>query len=541
MTQNRKKLFFVIFACAALFLVGFTLSPAPHAFAVKPLENDYPKIPLTSLHFIGNYSLNDIWNRTGPFQTLDPLSGLIVYAFSLAVMLSGLVAFGALIYAGVMFMFSGAKPQLRADAKKKLWNAFIGIALLLGSVIILNTINPELKILTISTKNKVENFDFLAAPKLDAGSDPVALDSLQYGGVVLFASDKLDGAGGDLNNMSETVLNDIADFLKGAYISKDIANRSKNLEAIKILGNCSINVFGQEDFAGRLSVSDSLVGPNSIINSALRDTKSLNFRNTTCLGHSITAYSDDNYKGHTKIFLTNRDDFKGDTLSGHKGITQTAFNEFNLNDNIVSINFALENAAEAFKASLCANPLGANAQDDCAAFTADMPQLPPSLFKKASSVTFAGGANRQAGLILYKDAGFEDKSEVLIASDRNLQANFIKNNTVSSLAIIGKYKVTLYQEAPDAQWASNKQTLVFDNTGDSLTVINSFSDPNNERQEPIPTRQGGIVRIPDLTKYFISADTDWNDAADAIRIQVPKSIHDAQNLGGICQGDLCDL
>lgn len=548
MIQNRKRLFSFLFVCAVLFLVGFALSHIHYALAdapaptPKPLENDYPKIPLTNLHFVGSYSLNDIWNRTGPFATLDPLSGLIVYAFSLAVMLSGLVAFGVLIYAGVMFMFSGAKPQLRTDAKKKLWNAFMGIALLLGSVVILNTINPELKILTISTRNQVQDLTFLTIPQ-GAGSDSVALDSLQYGGVVLFANkDKLDGAGNNPDNMtngstdrSETLLNNIKGFSAGTYIGE-----KSPLAGIKLLGNCAVTLFSKNGFADT-SAFLSLFQPGITTLPSLADTKSLRFENTACLGNSVTAYSDDNFWGLTKIFLTNRDNFKGDTLSGSKGI-QLVFNDFDLSHNIVSIKLALPNIAKVFTASLCANPLGANAQNDCLTFTADVPQLPVSLLRKASSIVLTGGANRQAGVILYKDTDFGGKSEVLIAEDRNLQANFIGRDTLSSLMIVGKYKITLYKETPNTQWVSADPTITFDNTGNSVEISHSpVISEDLLKSEPKPVLQGGIIKISQLSQYRVNADTDWNDEVRAIRIQVPKSINDAQNLGGICNGDLCDL
>ena len=127
------------------------------------LEQQYPKIPLPAVpgidNIAGNFSLNDIAERAAPFDTINPLSGLIFYLFTFAVSIVGIVAFGAIIYAGVMLMMSGARPQLRMDAKNRLRNVILGIALLLGSVIILNTINPELSLIPAPPITKGEIFD----------------------------------------------------------------------------------------------------------------------------------------------------------------------------------------------------------------------------------------------------------------------------------------------------------------------------------------------------------------------------------------------
>ncbi len=136
------------------------------------LENQYPKIPLpkmgnTSLFDKGPYSLNDIAEKVKtPFNTVDPLSGLIYYLFTFSVSVVGIIAFGAIIYAGVMLMMSGARPQLRMDAKNKIRNVILGIALLLGSVILLNTINPELSIINVPGADKGSGLKFDLPPQI---------------------------------------------------------------------------------------------------------------------------------------------------------------------------------------------------------------------------------------------------------------------------------------------------------------------------------------------------------------------------------------
>ena len=172
---KTKKLIFISVAMflAAIFASIPLATNGEHCDAhtkdskdVLCLENQYPKIPLpkigdTSLFDKGPYSLNDIAEKVKtPFNTIDPLSGLIYYLFAFSVSVVGIVAFGAIIYAGVMLMMSGARPQLRMDAKNKIRNVILGIALLLGSVILLNTINPELSIINVPGADKGSGLKF---------------------------------------------------------------------------------------------------------------------------------------------------------------------------------------------------------------------------------------------------------------------------------------------------------------------------------------------------------------------------------------------
>ncbi|MFY9457546.1 MAG: hypothetical protein WAP23_01265, partial [Candidatus Spechtbacterales bacterium] len=181
---KKKWVRLAVFLCVAIFLYAFFSGTG----LARELENQYPKIPLPDLQqvgFDGGYSLNDIAEGIKkPFDTINPLSGLIYYFFTFSVVIVGIIAFGAIIYTGVMFMTSGARPALRAEAQKRLRNVIFGLALLLGSVILLNTINPELTILNVPPVSwQVSKFEWPSV----SGSTVIDLDSLRYGGVVLFA------------------------------------------------------------------------------------------------------------------------------------------------------------------------------------------------------------------------------------------------------------------------------------------------------------------------------------------------------------------
>lgn len=70
----------------------------------------------------------------------DFLGALFLYSL----MIGGIVVFLRIIYGGLMYIFSGGNPSKQIDARDIIWQAIWGLALLLGSYLILNTINPDL-------------------------------------------------------------------------------------------------------------------------------------------------------------------------------------------------------------------------------------------------------------------------------------------------------------------------------------------------------------------------------------------------------------
>lgn len=69
-----------------------------------------------------------------------------LYVFALGIV--GLTAFGAMVYGGIVYMSSAGNPSLQTEAKDRITKALLGLGLLLVSVLILNTINPDLVNLT---------------------------------------------------------------------------------------------------------------------------------------------------------------------------------------------------------------------------------------------------------------------------------------------------------------------------------------------------------------------------------------------------------
>ncbi len=114
MFKKQKYLVFILF----LLLPFFSLLAA---------ETDYPALP------------------TAPSPTPEEgLPSYVHYIFNLALTIGGLVAFGVLIWGGVLYLTSAGNPEQIGNAKKKLLGAFLGLLILFAVYLILTIVNPDL-------------------------------------------------------------------------------------------------------------------------------------------------------------------------------------------------------------------------------------------------------------------------------------------------------------------------------------------------------------------------------------------------------------
>lgn len=80
-------------------------------------------------------------------QTLTGESGLpevIKYIYLFGLGAAGFVALLAILIGAIMYVFSAGRPDKAKDAKDRILSALLGILILLASVLILRTINPDL-------------------------------------------------------------------------------------------------------------------------------------------------------------------------------------------------------------------------------------------------------------------------------------------------------------------------------------------------------------------------------------------------------------
>jgi hypothetical protein len=72
------------------------------------------------------------------------LPEVIRYFYEWGIALGGLAAFISLVIGGFQYLTSMGEPARIREAKDRIYSAFLGLILLLGSWLILNTINPQL-------------------------------------------------------------------------------------------------------------------------------------------------------------------------------------------------------------------------------------------------------------------------------------------------------------------------------------------------------------------------------------------------------------
>jgi len=125
MKSNKSKFLF-------LFLLILFLCFLSSSFAIandiekRGLETKYPIIngvEITATSTIGTYA---------------------VYLFSVSMIIGAILAFAILIFGGFRYVTSAGDPMAMTDARKWIWNAILGLILLLCAWLIMGIINEEI-------------------------------------------------------------------------------------------------------------------------------------------------------------------------------------------------------------------------------------------------------------------------------------------------------------------------------------------------------------------------------------------------------------
>jgi len=122
-SAGKRRIFFLF---AALFLTFLIISPAlaDSANYYKPLVQ-IPGMP------------------TGDVSLTQYLSTLYNFLISIV----GILAMGVIIYGGMRYMTSAGNPTVAEDAKETIMSAVYGLALALGSWLVINVVNPDILVL----------------------------------------------------------------------------------------------------------------------------------------------------------------------------------------------------------------------------------------------------------------------------------------------------------------------------------------------------------------------------------------------------------
>lgn len=558
--KQKQGIALVLCLCA---LALFSLIPIANAYHGRELENKYPKLPLAP----------ELTSHT-------PLPDLIAYLFVFFIFISGLIAFGMIVYAGFLYMTSGAVPSMRAEAKKRLMNTLQGLALLFGIYLLLNIINPEFVQPYTPGEGPVAGKSISLEEPIPRIGVTVDLATLKYGGVVVFKEN--DWPGGDqtcgvglsgtrkaiegICEESDTIFTDIQDFNLQSYLGDGGAPANTSISSIKILGDCTIvledisstrssplsgpaNIILDSDGRGRLGVS---IPPG--LQSFADNVRGIFFepRGNTCVGHSITVFRERSYnispsapkdtspfpKGSLAFIDSDAD------LSDRDFVAHLA----KIEDNIRSVKFA-KITTPAPDVTFCAMREFQTGEEGCQKISNSTSTLERNPIEdKISSIRFDTNKFRQAGVVMYEDPNFNARQEIFIASDKNLNPSFVQNDKISSIKIIGQYKVTLYS---NEDFATDENYVVLDNSNPADPQITVSYDSGraavttNLRDNGLKSG-GNVLTVEDFRENIFcvqfATPTDpnsdctatINDKVSSIKIETLKTINDDQSLGGDC-------
>jgi hypothetical protein len=89
-------------------------------------------------------------STTGP-------AGWVSSFYTFALLISGILAFGAIVFGGVKYAISAGNPSKQSEGRSWIWGALIGLLLLGIAWLILHTINPNLTKLEIAPLSPISS------------------------------------------------------------------------------------------------------------------------------------------------------------------------------------------------------------------------------------------------------------------------------------------------------------------------------------------------------------------------------------------------
>lgn len=86
-------------------------------------------------------------------DNISSLPAFLSYLFPILIVLGGLIGVGTFVVYGILYMVSEV-PGVKSNARNRMWASVYGLLILLASVLILNTINPDLTKFDLTTLGK---------------------------------------------------------------------------------------------------------------------------------------------------------------------------------------------------------------------------------------------------------------------------------------------------------------------------------------------------------------------------------------------------
>ena len=137
MNQNKKiVLTVIVFGIVVFFAAGHPSSAADLGVDKKIVNVDFPCPD-------GSFGLGDC-------QPNDSIPNYLNNIYKFAVGIAGLLALGMIVAGGVYYTISAGSSDKQKEAKDMITSAVLGVAMLLGSYLILKTINPQIVTLNLN-------------------------------------------------------------------------------------------------------------------------------------------------------------------------------------------------------------------------------------------------------------------------------------------------------------------------------------------------------------------------------------------------------
>jgi len=184
MKTLRPKVLIVFLGLMAVFLLL-----SIHIASAQNLEIDWPDLP----------------GIQTPEQINTPLSVFFKYLYNLGIIIAGALCFVMAVWGGLRYILSRANPGKMKDAREQVSFAFLGLMLILGSWMILNTINPDLTLLAPPTPRDFD--DYMPLPPDVSGAPDLIYYEIPVGSLITseyLASSFLKDNGADINYASTT-------------------------------------------------------------------------------------------------------------------------------------------------------------------------------------------------------------------------------------------------------------------------------------------------------------------------------------------------
>jgi len=129
----------------SIIFVSFLLASFCSLFSLLPVASAQQTLKLTY-----EFPCSTIGGGTCPTseETASSPAAYIARIYQFALALAGILAFGMIIFGAIQYVVSAGNSGQQEDARDRIWQALLGVALLLGAYLILYTIDPKLVNLT---------------------------------------------------------------------------------------------------------------------------------------------------------------------------------------------------------------------------------------------------------------------------------------------------------------------------------------------------------------------------------------------------------